>query len=402
MTDERDRLGSFARSLVEAGRTSDAPEDRDRARLRAQLTAALGVSAWAAVGTQAAAAAAVATEGLAAGEGAAVAGAANAAGGAGIGAGAVAHGAGAVGTAAAGSAAATTVSSGFFGALGAKVLVTSVAAVAAAAVGTATVMHRDEVRAPATAHVANASPRQSVPAPSPAARAASEAVAPSFAPARAPDEPKIASIPEVAAARVVRRAVRVHAAPPASEPMAAVVAKPSVEAAAAPAVTELGAAQPVAAALNVPSVAAPAPNSAEAQVTSAPTGVAAPAPHSAEAQATPAPASVAGAAPAPSVAIRVPAAVSSSTPQALGSELSLIAGAQQALRDGQPARALTVLNDHAARHPYGALRPERLAVRAVALCRMGETNAGRAELRKLEAEAPSSPLLRWARTNCGY
>jgi hypothetical protein len=31
---------------------------------------------------------------------------------------------------------------------------------------------------------------------------------------------------------------------------------------------------------------------------------------------------------------------------------------------------------------------------------MGETNAGRAELRRLEAETPSSPLLRWARTAC--
>ena len=387
MTEERDRLGSFARSLVESGRTSDTPEDRDRARLRARLTAALGVSAWAAVGTQAAAAATVATEGVATGEGAAVV----------SGAGAVAHGAGAVSTAAAGSAAATTVSSGIFGALGAKVLVTSVAAVAAAAVGTTTWMHRDEVRAPATAHVASASPRQSVPAPSPPARAPSESVAPSLAPARAPDEPKVVAIPQVATAR---RAVRVNAVRPASESRAAVVAKPGVEAAVALAANEPQAAQPVAAPSSALTSAAPAPNSGDAQATRPPTSVAASAPSSAIAPAPSVPTSMA--ATAPSSALRASAAESSNPPQALGSELSLIAGAQQALRDGQPARALTVLNDHAARHPFGALRPERLAVRAVALCRMGETNAGRAELRKLETETPGSPLIRWARSNCGY
>jgi RNA polymerase sigma-70 factor (ECF subfamily) len=86
---------------------------------------------------------------------------------------------------------------------------------------------------------------------------------------------------------------------------------------------------------------------------------------------------------------------------ALSGELKLLASAQQALRDDQLPRALTLLNEHATRYPRGALRPERLAARAVALCRMGEKNAGRAEAQKLATETPSSPLIRWARSICG-
>lgn len=85
----------------------------------------------------------------------------------------------------------------------------------------------------------------------------------------------------------------------------------------------------------------------------------------------------------------------------LAGELKLLASAQQALRDDQLPRALTLLNEHATRYPQGALRPERLAARAVALCRMGEKNAGRAEAQKLATETPSSPLIRWARGICG-
>jgi hypothetical protein len=90
-----------------------------------------------------------------------------------------------------------------------------------------------------------------------------------------------------------------------------------------------------------------------------------------------------------------------SKPPALSGELELLASAQHALRDNQLPRALELLNAHAARYPAGALRPERLAVRAVVFCRMGEKNLGRAEVQKLQVEAPTSPLVRWSREVCG-
>jgi hypothetical protein len=95
------------------------------------------------------------------------------------------------------------------------------------------------------------------------------------------------------------------------------------------------------------------------------------------------------------------AASTPSKPAPLSGEIQILASAQRALRDGQFPRALTLLNEHAARYPHGALRPEQLAARTVVLCRMGEINAGRSELQRLQAEAPSSPLLRWAREACG-
>jgi hypothetical protein len=79
----------------------------------------------------------------------------------------------------------------------------------------------------------------------------------------------------------------------------------------------------------------------------------------------------------------------------------LLAAAQQAMRTQKLSRALDLLDEHATRFPRGALRPERLAARAVVLCRMSETNTGRAALHRLEAETSESPLLAWAREACG-
>jgi hypothetical protein len=97
----------------------------------------------------------------------------------------------------------------------------------------------------------------------------------------------------------------------------------------------------------------------------------------------------------------VPKPAGASKPPALSGELKLLASAQHALRDNELPRALELLNEHATRYSAGALRPERLAARAVVFCRMGERNLGRAEVQKLEAEAPTSPLVRWAREVCG-
>ncbi|HTU62620.1 MAG TPA: hypothetical protein VMF89_29365 [Polyangiales bacterium] len=98
------------------------------------------------------------------------------------------------------------------------------------------------------------------------------------------------------------------------------------------------------------------------------------------------------------------AAVSGSTaPQpgvALSSELQLLAQAQRALHDGKLSLALTLLDQHSQQHAQGSLREERLAARAVVLCRMHQSAAGNAEAQRLAASTPRSPLLPWVRSAC--
>jgi RNA polymerase sigma-70 factor (ECF subfamily) len=49
--------------------------------------------------------------------------------------------------------------------------------------------------------------------------------------------------------------------------------------------------------------------------------------------------------------------------------------ADQALRSGDPGRAVSLLDEHATRYPDGSLGPERAAERIVALCKMGRVDA---------------------------
>jgi hypothetical protein len=84
----------------------------------------------------------------------------------------------------------------------------------------------------------------------------------------------------------------------------------------------------------------------------------------------------------------------------LADELALLSAAQRAIRTRDYTQALALLDEHAARHATGSLTPERLAARAVALCRLQRVPAGLSELQRLETRAPQSPLLPWARTNC--
>ena len=138
----------------------------------------------------------------------------------------------------------------------------------------------------------------------------------------------------------------------------------------------------------------PAPEESPPQPTAArepastPAAAVAPAP-----VAPPPPLQPAAAAPVTAAAPKLPA---------LSGELELLSDAQRALREDQLSRALALLDQHAARYPRGALTPERLAARAVVLCRMGDAPSGRAEARRLEASAPSSPLIAWVRSRCGY
>lgn len=87
--------------------------------------------------------------------------------------------------------------------------------------------------------------------------------------------------------------------------------------------------------------------------------------------------------------------------RSLAGELALLDAAQRALAQGELRSALAQLDQHAARFPGGGLVPERLAARAVTLCRMQRDAEGRRELQRLQARAPASPLLTWARAACG-
>jgi hypothetical protein len=84
----------------------------------------------------------------------------------------------------------------------------------------------------------------------------------------------------------------------------------------------------------------------------------------------------------------------------LSEELALMAAAQRALARNQLPRALALLDRHAQRYPSGALVPERIAARAVALCRSHLPEQGARELHNLIARAPSSPLIGWVRADC--
>jgi hypothetical protein len=76
----------------------------------------------------------------------------------------------------------------------------------------------------------------------------------------------------------------------------------------------------------------------------------------------------------------------------LREEARLLRDANEALKEGAAARALDLLDEHAARFPDGVLEPERAAQRVFALCRAGRVDEARqARERFLAAVRP--PLL---------
>jgi hypothetical protein len=83
----------------------------------------------------------------------------------------------------------------------------------------------------------------------------------------------------------------------------------------------------------------------------------------------------------------------------IAAELALLEQAQAALRAQAPARALVVLNEHAAKYPRGALSEERNGLRVLALCDLGRSGAAQAAERFV-ADHPSSPLAGPVRDAC--
>jgi hypothetical protein len=84
----------------------------------------------------------------------------------------------------------------------------------------------------------------------------------------------------------------------------------------------------------------------------------------------------------------------------LRAELELIAAAQRAVREGEPARALAYVDEHAARFPRGVLVQERLAIAALSWCERGDARHGGRFVTQLARRAPASPLLARARAAC--
>ncbi len=86
---------------------------------------------------------------------------------------------------------------------------------------------------------------------------------------------------------------------------------------------------------------------------------------------------------------------------ALAEEARLLADARRKLQAGQARAALIVLDDHAERFAHGQLREDRMALRARALCRAGDLEAGRREGAALRKAFPSSSHLDRTAQACG-
>jgi hypothetical protein len=84
----------------------------------------------------------------------------------------------------------------------------------------------------------------------------------------------------------------------------------------------------------------------------------------------------------------------------LARERQLIAAANRALRDGDAAGALRLLDRHAADFDDGVLVQERATARVLALCELGRVEAARAEAASLLARWPRSPHAARIRASC--
>ncbi|HXI58135.1 MAG TPA: hypothetical protein VNO55_18845 [Polyangia bacterium] len=83
----------------------------------------------------------------------------------------------------------------------------------------------------------------------------------------------------------------------------------------------------------------------------------------------------------------------------LRAETALLAGANAALRAGDVARGLALLDDYDRRFPGGALREETAATRIIARCQTGDGAAATAARRFME-QHPSSPLSSRLSSSC--
>ena len=88
------------------------------------------------------------------------------------------------------------------------------------------------------------------------------------------------------------------------------------------------------------------------------------------------------------------------SPPSLAAEAATLRKAHVARVSGDPARALSWLEDYARAWPLGALRDEASVERALALCALGRVDEARAVARGFLAAAPTSPLAARLRSSC--
>jgi hypothetical protein len=84
----------------------------------------------------------------------------------------------------------------------------------------------------------------------------------------------------------------------------------------------------------------------------------------------------------------------------LKAETEALRAAQSALRGGDAARALALLDDQQARYRPGLLQQERAAARVMALCQAGRATEARTAAVRFESDFPRSPLVARVRTSC--
>lgn len=82
----------------------------------------------------------------------------------------------------------------------------------------------------------------------------------------------------------------------------------------------------------------------------------------------------------------------------LAEETRLLRDADRALRAGNTAKAISLLDEHAARFPKGALAPERAAERLIVSCELGVADQRRVE--QFLASRGASPLAARVRRAC--
>jgi hypothetical protein len=85
----------------------------------------------------------------------------------------------------------------------------------------------------------------------------------------------------------------------------------------------------------------------------------------------------------------------------LAEETRLVGGADEALRGGDPTRALALLDEHAKNFKDGILAEERAAERVTALCKLGRVGDARDEADRFLRTIPDSPLAVNVRASCG-
>jgi outer membrane protein assembly factor BamD (BamD/ComL family) len=75
----------------------------------------------------------------------------------------------------------------------------------------------------------------------------------------------------------------------------------------------------------------------------------------------------------------------------IGAELSTLEQARAALSAGDPARALSILDDYAARFPHASMASEATVLRIEALVRAGDASAARRVADAFLSANPGSP-----------